>query len=239
MEMQEKCDPMGQAIWDFARTGKSGKLVVRSSMFDDDEMSVANLFRTEMEMPCLERVALDLCRGRVLDVGAGAGCHTIALEKRGFEVTSIDISPFSTQARLFRGAHDARCINLFEESWSERFDTIILLMNGLGIAGKLSGLPRLLNRCSALLEEGGQILADSSDIRYVFEDEDGEFYPPEETDYYGEVDYQMVYNKCVGEPFDWLYVDFDTLQRVAETCGLRAEKVRDGEHFDYLCRITR
>ncbi len=230
---------MGQAIWDFARAGESDKLIVRSSMFDDDEMSVPTLFRTEMEMPSLERMALDLCRGRVLDVGSGAGCHTMALEKRGFRVTSIDISPFSTQARQFRGAHDARCLDLFDTEWNEQFDTIILLMNGLGIAGKLSALPRLLNRCSALLKDGGQILADSSDIRYVFEDEDGEFYPPEDTDYYGEVDYQMVYNECVGKPFNWLYVDFDTLRQVAEKCGLRAEKVCDGEHYDYLCRMTR
>ena len=229
---------MGQAIWDFAHKGKAGDLIVKSTMFDDDKMSVKNLFRTELEMPPLERLALDLCQGRVLDVGAGAGCHTLALQERGLKVTSIDISRLSTQARQLRGALDARCQDIFDTEWNEQFDTILSLMNGLGIAGKLSALTRLLNRCKALLREGGQILADSSDLRYIFEDEEGVFYPPEASNYYGEVDFQMVYNECKGKPFDWLYVDFDTLHQTAEKCGLHAEIVREGMHYDYLCRIT-
>ena len=103
MELEKECDPMGQAIWDFAHKGKAGDLIVKSTMFDDDKMSVKNLFRTELEMPPLERLALDLCQGRVLDVGAGAGCHTLALQERGLKVTSIDISRLSTQVRQLRG----------------------------------------------------------------------------------------------------------------------------------------
>ena len=176
MLLSPTLDPMGQAIWDYASTGHAGTLRVLSSMFDDDEIPVATLFRTELQMPALERMALNLCRGHVLDVGAGAGCHSLALQDRGLEVCSIDISPLSTRARTLRGVRDARCTDFFgQELDGMRFDTIVLLMNGLGIAGTLDRLPSLLNRCKALLTPGGRVLADSSDLRYVFEDEDGNF----------------------------------------------------------------
>ena len=102
---------------------------------------------------------------------------------------------------------------------------------------QLERLPSLLNRCKALLAPGGRVLADSSDLRYVFEDEDGNFDWDAAEGYYGEVDYQMVYKQCKGQPFDWLYVDFDTLQHTAQQCGLVARKVADGEHYDYLAEL--
>lgn len=238
MKLSINHDPMGKAIDDFFRLGKAKhKLIVHSSLFEDDEMPVDNLFRTECQMPRLERMALNLCQGRVLDVGAGAGCHTLALESRGLEVTSIDISKLSTQVRTMRGAKDARCADLLCDEFGKDFDTIILLMNGLGIAGRVEKLPTLLSRCKDLLAKGGKILADSSDLRYVFEEEDGTFDWDTADGYYGEVDFSMSYGACKGESFDWLYVDFDTLQRIAKECGLCAKKIAEGEHYDYLVEI--
>lgn len=238
MTIPEKRDAMGRAILDYTLHGTSAKLIVHSSMFDDDEMSIATLFRTEAQMPPLERHALNLCRGRVLDVGAGAGCHSLALQAKGLDVVSIDISPLSTEARRLRGVNDARCTDVFSEDLDEKFDTVLLLMNGLGIAGTLAHLPRLLLRCKDLLAEGGQILADSSDIAYVFQEEDGSYSFPEDTAYYGEVDYTMTCGTCRGNRFNWLYVDYPTLAHTAASCGLRAEKIIEGSHFEYLCRIT-
>ena len=238
MTLSPNNDPMGQAIIDFTNN-KSQRLIVRSSMFDDDEMPVDALFRTETQMPPLERMALHLCKGKVLDVGAGAGCHTLTLEARGMEVTSIDISPLSTETRRQRGAKHALCADFFtDELGSDDFDTILLLMNGLGIAGTLAKLPTLLNRCKELLADGGQVIADSSDIKYLFEEEDGSYCFPDTNTYYGEVDYQMIYGKTKRKPFNWLYVDFDTLAHVAKACGMKAEKIADGKHFDYLTKIT-
>lgn len=238
MKLSTNYDPMGKAIDDFARLGKAKhKLMVHSSLFEDDEMPVDNLFRTECQMPRLERMALNLCQGHVLDVGAGAGCHTLALESRGHEVTSIDISELSTQVRTMRGAKDARCADLLCDDFGSNFDTIILLMNGLGIAGRLEKLPTLLSRCKDLLAPGGKILADSSDLRYVFEEEDGSFDWNPEDGYYGEVDFTMSYGSCKGKSFDWLYIDFDSLQRIAKECGLCAKMIAEGEHYDYLVEI--
>ena len=267
-------DPMGAAILDFQKQGKAARLRVLSSMFEEDEMPVTHLFRSIPEMPVLEQKALQLAKGRVLDIGAGSGCHTLALQEKGFTVKAIDISPLSCEAMKLRGVKDAECINLFDphlssgnhsgenqenhsgenqenhsgenqenhsrenqEQFEGGFDTILLLMNGTGIAGKIEHLPALFQRLKALLNPGGQILIDSSDLKYIYENEDGSFDINLNGAYYGEVDYQMIYKDVKGDRFDWLYVDFPLLKSIAETCGLHGELVAEGEHYDYLARI--
>ena len=230
-------DPMGAAILDYQKSGKAGRLRVLSSMFEEDEMPVKHLFRKVEEMPMLEQKALKLAKGKVLDIGAGSGCHTLALQEKGLEVKAIDISPLSCEAMELRGVKDAECINLFDEHLETGFDTILLLMNGTGIAGKIENLPALFNRLKALLNQGGQILIDSSDLKYIYENEDGSFDINLNGAYYGEVDYQMIYKDIKGDSFDWLYVDFPLLKSIAETCGLHGELVAEGEHYDYLARI--
>ena len=234
--MNRNNDPMGRAIMEFAKTGKADTLRVLSSMFDEDEIDVPYLFRTVSNMPETERTALSMAEGRVLDVGAGAGCHSLALQERA-SVTAIDISPLSVEAMTMRGVKDARCIDVFETSLNEQFDTILLLMNGTGIAGKLERMPILLNRLKQLLSDDGQILMDSSDLCYIYEDEDGFIDLTGVEGYYGEVDYQMVYRDTEGERFDWLYIDYETLETIAAGCGLACEKIADGEHYDYLARL--
>lgn len=267
-------DPMGAAILDFQKQGKAARLRVLSSMFEEDEMPVKHLFRSIPEMPVLEQKALQLAKGRVLDIGAGSGCHTLALQEKGFTVKAIDISPLSCEAMKLRGVKDAECINLFDPHLSSGnhsgenqenhsgenqenhsgenqknhsrenqkqfeggFDTILLLMNGTGIAGKIEHLPALFQRLKALLNPGGQILIDSSDLKYIYENEDGSFDINLNGAYYGEVDYQMIYKNVKGDRFDWLYMDFPLLKSIAETCGLHGELVAEGEHYDYLARI--
>lgn len=238
-------DPMGAAILDFQKKGKASKLHVLSSMFEEDEMPVKHLFRKYKEMPILEQKALDLAKGKVLDVGAGAGCHALALQEKMeidsnviTSVKAIDISPLSVEAMKSRGIQDVECINLFNPLLNNGFDTILLLMNGTGIAGKIANLPTLFQRLKSLLNPNGQILIDSSDIKYIYENEDGSFDIDLTGAYYGEVDYQIVYGDIKGEPFDWLYVDFPLLKNISESCGMHAELVAEGEHYDYLARIS-
>lgn len=228
---------MGAAILDYQTKGKAGKLSILSSMFEEDEMPVKHLFRNLEEMPMLEQKALSLAKGKVLDVGAGAGCHALALQAQSIAVKAIDISPLSCEAMELRGVMNAECINLFDEHLETGFDTILLLMNGTGIAGKIENLPALFNRLKALLNKDGQILIDSSDIKYIYENEDGSFDINLNAAYYGEVDYQMVYKDVKGDSFDWLYVDFPLLKSIAESCGLHGELIAEGEHYDYLARF--
>ena len=231
------CDPMGAAIYDFHKNGKADTLVVRSSMFDDDEIPVADLFRDFVQMPALERAALQMAKGRTLDVGAGAGCHSLALKQMGKEVVAIDISSLSVDVMKERGV-DARLVDFYDSSFDEKFDTILMLMNGTGIIGNLDNIGNFFSALKRLLRPDGCVYVDSSDLRYLYEEEDGSLEIDLADDYYGQLDYQMQYKDVVGEPFDWLYLDFNTLAYYAEENGFNAELVAEGEHYDYLARLT-
>lgn len=227
-------DPMGAAIADYWKHGKAGRLRVFSPDFDEDEIPVETLFRTFDEMPVLERQALDMASGRTLDVGAGAGCHSLALQQKGVQVRAIDISPLAVATMKERGVQDV----CEQDLWTvtQRFDTILMLMNGIGIVGSLEELPRFFCHIDHILAEGGQLLCDSSDLSYLFDPDDEALTQPP---YYGELQYQMQYKRIKGEAFPWLYVDFDTLCQAAESHGFKAERLLQGEHYDYLARITR
>lgn len=231
-------DPMGAAIADYFGQRRSEKLRVFSSQFDEDEIPVSQLFRTKQTMPLLERTALQLADGRILDVGAGSGCHALALQEAGKEVCAIDISPQAVEVMKARGIKEAHLVNLFDETFDQTFDTILMLMNGSGVIGNLNAMPDFFRRMKRLLRPGGSILLDSSDLRYLFEDEDGSFLIDLAGGYYGEVDFQMQYKEVKGDTFDWLYIDFQTLSFYAAESGFTAELIKEGKHYDYLARLT-
>ena len=231
-------DPMGTAISDYFNHHKAGRLRLFSSQFEEDEIPVKELFRDVRSMPVLERTALQMATGRILDVGAGSGCHALALQEMGKEVCAIDISPLSVEVMKQRGIKDARLTNLFDETFTDTFDSILMLMNGSGIIGRLSNMPDFFRRMKRILRPGGCILMDSSDLRYLFEEEDGSILIDLAGDYYGEIDFQMQYKDVKGDVFDWLYVDFQTLSLYASECGFKAELVQVGKHYDYLAKLT-
>lgn len=230
-------DPMGTAIAEYHRTGRAGTLRVFSSQFDEDEIPVEQLFRTYNEMPHLEQQALMLAKGHILDVGAGSGCHALALQEMKKEVTAIDISQLSVEVMNLRGVKDAHAIDLYDEQLAGPFDTILLLMNGSGIIGNIESMERFFLCMKRLLAPGGCIYMDSSDLKYLFEEEDGSFLIDIAGDYYGIVDFQMQYKQVKGEPFDWLYIDFDTLSYYAQQYGFQTQIVCQGEHYDYLAKL--
>lgn len=231
-------DPMGAAIADYQKRGKAAKLRVFSSFFDEDEIPVSQLFRSFEEMPPLEKAALQMATGKILDCGAGSGCHSLALQNMGKEVQAIDISPLSVETMQQRGVKQASQINLFDKHFIEKFDTILMLMNGSGIIGKLAYMPLFFNKMKQILTPGGCIYMDSSDLRYLFEEEDGSIDIDLAGDYYGEVDFQMQYKQIKGESFDWLYIDFQTLKLYATQSGFTVELIEEGEHYDYLARLS-
>ena len=235
--MNSKTDPMGRAIAEYWKTKKADRLRVFSPMFEEDEIPLTTLFRSYEDMPEIERKALDMAKGRVLDVGAGAGCHSLVMQERGLDVTAIDISPLSVETMKERGIKKVHEQDFF--TLEGKFDTILMLMNGIGIVGTLERMPEFFKQLDKILAPGGQVLCDSSDICYVFEDEEGMIDIPNEMDYYGEHSFRMQYKDTIGEPFDWLYIDEDTLKEKARRYGYTAEVVAEGEHYDYLARLTK
>lgn len=231
-------DPMGAAIYDYHMHKNTGRLRVFSSQFEEDEIPVKDLFRSYDEMPMLEQKALQLAQGSILDVGSGSGCHALALKEMGKGNTlCIDISPLSVEVMKAQGLN-AQLVNFFDEHFCQPFDTILMLMNGSGIIGRLENMEAFFLRAKQLLTPEGNILMDSSDLRYLYEEEDGSYVVDLAAGYYGEIDFQMQYKQIKGETFDWLYIDFDTLSAYASQYGFKAELVLEGNHYDYLARLS-
>lgn len=229
-------DLFGQAILDFQTHNAPEDLVTETNISEADEMSVAYLFRAFNEMPKTEKKALQLAKGKILDVGCGAGSHSLYLQAKGFDVTAIDISENAIKACQLRGVKKARVQNVLDVE-NEKFDTILLLMNGTGIFGTLAETSKYLLKLKSLLNPNGQILIDSSDIIYMFDqDEDGAYLVPADG-YYGELTFTVSYKGQTEATFPWLYLDYNTLQNAAHANGLACELVLEGKHYDYLAKL--
>lgn len=231
-------DLMGKAIWDFYHNENPEDLQTETSISELDELPVDYLFRDFEEMNEIEQQALQLAQGKVLDIGAGAGSHSLYLQnKKELDVVALDISPKSIEICKLRGVKSAVCKNMLEFS-GETFDTIVLLMNGTGIFESLANIDIYLQKLHSLLNENGQILIDSTDILYMFDrDEDGGVYIPAGR-YYGELDYVVHYKGDSEEPIKWLYLDFNTLKNAAENNGFSVEKVLQYEN-SYLAKLIK
>lgn len=233
-----KKDILGRALIDYQKGAYSEDIKTYSSLDEEDILPLPYLFRTYKEMPPLEKKALKLCKGKVLDIGCGAGSHSLYLQKKGLDVKALDHSAGAITTSKDRGVQQTYLGNVldFDEG---KFDTLLLLMNGIGIVGELKKLDVFLKKLKSLLTPKGQILLDSSDIMYMYEnDEDGGYWIPEHIPYYGEVTFQMEYKGIKSEPFQWLYLDFNTLWRAAQHHNLDCELIKKGEHHDYLARLS-
>lgn len=230
-------DLMGRAIWDYYYQENPEDLQTETSISELDDLPVSYLFRDYQEMNALEKKALDLSFGKVLDVGSGAGSHSLYLQnERKLEVTALDISPKSIEVCKARGVKNAICEDLLQFS-EKNFDTVLLLMNGTGIFQSLEHIDQYLQKLKSLVAENGQILIDSTDILYMYDqDEDGGVLVPA-TGYYGELDYYLHYRGESEESMKWLYLDFDTLENAAIANGFKIQKIEQLED-SYLAQLT-
>lgn len=229
-------DLFGNALLDYQNGNYTEDLITSTSISEDDTLPLSYLFRSYNEMPKLEQKALQLAKGSVLDVGCGSGIHSLYLQNKGLQVKAIDISKGAIEVAKAQGIKHTEVLSILNET--ETFDTILLLMNGTGIFQELSQVSKYLSHLKTLLKPNGQILLDSSDIKYMYEDDDGGFWIDTNANYYGELDYFLSYKNEEEDPMKWLYLDFDTLKTACETVGLQCKKIMDGEHFDYLAKLS-
>jgi SAM-dependent methyltransferase len=219
--------------------GDYGASLVVYDDFERDEAPLSYFFRGPDQFPPVEQTALQLCRGRVLDVGAGSGCHSLVLQDRGIQVTAIDALPGLVRIMRARGVRDVRVAS-WQTLEADPFDTVLLLMNGLGLAETLSGLRRFLNDIRRLLRPGGQVLADSTDVRTRMDPSAGRAGTVMRSDgrYIGELHFQVEFNGRKGDPFPQLYVDPETLAQYAEAEGWSCEIVCQRDKYgNYLARL--
>lgn len=224
-------DVFGTALSDFYKKTATDTLWLNNSYGDVEEMPVDIFFRSYEEMPLLEHKALTMCLGKVLDVGAGVGSHALILQEMGIDVTAIDISAYAVNIMKQRGVKKAFEQSIFKTK--EKYDTLLFLMNGIGLTDTLPGFITFLQQAKALINPNGQLLFDSSDISYLYEDQ-----PKPENNYFGEVSYCYTYKNQKGNWFNWLYLDQETLIRTATENGWQCEIIFDDGEDQYLAQLT-
>jgi len=231
-------DILGKALLDFQNGNCTEDIRTETNISEEDILPISYLFRGFSEMPQLEKKALELSKGTILDVGCGAGSHSLYLQKKGFEVTAIDTSEGAIEVCKLRGINDARCIDLLQLK-DEKFDTILLLMNGTGIFQKLEFIEKYLQHLETLLNPNGQILIDSSDLRYMYDEgeDEGSIMVPSDR-YYGELEFIMHYKNWSSEPFNWLYLDESLFNNSCRENGFNSNVIFRGENFDYLAKLS-
>ena len=236
MKTSKLTDVFGKAIKDYYM-GANTVIETYSSIGGWDELPVEYLYRTFDKMPELEQTALKMASGTVLDLGCGAGSHSLYLQEKALSVKSVVISQGANEVCKLRGLKNAEVLNLWDLN-NNKYDSILSLMNGAGICGSVDRIPDFLNHLTSLLNPGGQILIDSSDIIYMFEDENGEVHLSETDHYYGEVEFESRYKGENSGRYPWLYIDFYNLQQQAFNLNLNCELVTQGSHYDYLAKIS-
>jgi SAM-dependent methyltransferase len=232
-------DAFGEAIEAYFSGEKDSVVKVVSSITEDDVIPAAYLFREFNDMPEGEQIALGKSTGRVLDVGAGAGSHVLWLQERGIPAVALEISEKAVEVMKKRGVTEAIQTDLWYYKPTDKFDTILLLMNGLGLAGTLEKLPGFLELLKSWLKPSGEIFVESADIWYMFENEDGSVSFDLNGPYYGEVTYQMVFKGEGGKPFPWLFLDPASLEDYAISAGFKVDFLYENDNFQYLARLRK
>ncbi len=236
--MNSNNDPLGTACLDYLSGEKEAEIIVQSNIVEDDVLPVEYLFRPFLQMPDLEKKALTMSTGKILDVGAGAGSHALYLQQSNKDVVANEISESACRVMQQRGVKNILNEDFYALSGKEKYDTILMLMNGAGIAGDIDNLSQFFKQCKNLLTTGGSVIIDSSDIRYLFEEDDGSILINLNDGYYGEITYKMKYKEVEGKSFKWLFIDDELLRLYAEKNGFAMEKIAEGHHYDYLAKLT-
>ena len=236
MDTLESKDLFGKAISDFWNKSFNSPLLVHADLLEEDEFPVPYLFRSAKEWPLLEKLAVETCRGDILEIGAGAGSHALYLQEQGQKVTALDISVKACEVAEQRGVENVICSDY--KKHQGKYDTILFVMNGIGIGGNLEGSKDVLAWLKMNLKEGGQVIFDSSDIKYMYEDDEGGYWIDLNAEYYGALQYQFEYKGEKEAPFDWLYIDPEKMNELAEEAGFEMEIIKEGDHYDYLARLT-
>lgn len=223
-------DVFGKALTDYYLNGKTDVLHLFNSYLEPEEMPIDIFFRPEEEMPILEHKAIELCYGKTLDVGAGVGSHALLLQDLNIDVTAIDICEDAVKIMKQRGVKKAYTRNILTSV--DKYDTLLFLMNGIGLTETLPKFRGFLRKAKELINDGGQLIFDSSDISYLFDKLDKPAHH-----YFGEISYCYEYQNVRGKWFNWLYIDKGTLTTEAEAQGWICEIIMEDDQDQYLARL--
>jgi len=226
-------DILGEALLEFLKDGTNHKLTAHTSYGPDETYFLDYFFRDLDDMPDLEQYALTLCNGKILEIGAGAGSHALLLQEERNDIVAMDTSPGCVNVMLKRGLLKVQHMNIFNLP-TGGYNTLLLLMNGIGIAGNLGGLVRLLKKAEDITASQAQIIFDSTDVSYTLNKDS-----LETGRYVGEMKYQFDYRGVKGPWFDWLYIDQERLIEMCNKTQWMPQILFEDGKGHYLARLLK
>ncbi len=224
-------DIFGQALLDFHRGNFKLPLLLHNEYGEPDTISLENFFNKENNFSDLETFALTQVNGKILDVGAASGRHSIYLQKHGYDITALDAS--TSCCTIIKETGVNKIVNADIYNYGKvKYDTILMLMNGIGIARSIAGLKKLLLHFKKLVNPSGFLLFDSSDVTYLYEGN-----PLPDAKYFGQLSFHYEYKNEMGSRFTWLYIDQDKLMEIAYSLGWHCHVLFEDETNAYLVRL--
>ena len=230
-------DPFVAAIDFYQQFKKEAIIEVETTVTEGEELPVSHFFRTYEDFPDQEKEALKRATGQILDIGAGAGCHSLYLENQKEQVHALDISEQACSVMQGLGIKNVSCQDVWTFQPNEKYDTLLMLMNGIGMVKDLNGLKLFLIKCKELLSTNGKILIDSADIIYMYQEEDGSVAIDLHDKYHGEIEYRLRYQDTDSGWFPWLYVGYEVLEDIAKECGYEAELLYADETYSFSAEL--
>ncbi len=208
------------------------------------EVDVHMFFEQPEEFLEIDRIAYQLCRGRILDIGAGVGRFALPLQKQGLTVCAMEELPQAIAIMQERGVQDICSMELddfLDQSIvNEKFDTVLMIMNGLGIVGTFDKLALFLDKIKPFLKPDGQILADSMSVNLSKVNDFSKHIEIQKMDgkYPGEVQLKFEYQGVLGSDVAWLHIDEIALASLAEKTGWVSDVIYRDDDGTYLTRLT-
>jgi SAM-dependent methyltransferase len=225
-------DILGSAIESYFLRTDDTPVRVFINKNEEPEMVPSIFFRPYKNMLKYEKIALKESQGKVLDLGCGAGCHALYLQGKGIDVTAVEISKKSVKVAQKRGV-----VKVINEDWRnlslKNFDTILVLMNGMGLAESPTELKIMFRKLKSFLSKSGSILIDSTDVTYAKAD-----WPMLDSEYFGKVQFELKY-KGKTQCFPWLFVDFETAVQTAKSVRLNVEVLERARNGHFLLRLSK
>jgi SAM-dependent methyltransferase len=215
-------DAFGHAVMDFHRGMGGWAVVERDDGYIDSSEGIDTYFADSKKWPAHQRKATRLAKGRVLDIGCGAGRHALHLQGKGLDVTGIDESPLAIRVCKERGLKRARVASITRIPPNLGvFDTILMLGNNFGLFGSRRRARWLLRRFRTLTSDNGRILAESLDP-FATKNPFHRRYQKSNLDrgrMRGQVRIRLRYQSYVTKWFDYLLVSRKEMQGIVKGTG--------------------
>lgn len=233
----ESWEPLGLMLLDYFKGDQTAECTVLSNVEEDTTLKGSLFFRNE-GITELENIALNHCEGRILEIGAGVGVHSLELQNTGYDITAIEVSQHCCDIMKNQRVNNVINADFFTYKFEQKFDTILLLMNGIGFVEDFVGLERFFQIVNKILETKGKLIFDTTDISYATENQKSKASIKKVSEYFGIVWYSLLYKNYIGKPYKWLYLDYTSLKKMALKNGFNTKMLFENDS-QYLVECAR